>query len=510
MKASQSPLTMGRLLRVTAIVAVTSLFCVSISDMAGARSAQALKEMSQAFSNAAKKVTPSVVHIRTLKTVTPTESFSFEDFPPDSPFAPFFEHFLNPRDRGDNREDRRKQDSEPGEVPYGMGSGLVVTPDGYILTNNHVVDEADKIEVRLRVGGHDKTYTVDMKNNPPRQDPVSDLAVIKIDAKDLPVPELGDSDQLEVGEWVIAIGNPFGLDQSVTAGIVSYLGRGPMGGPQFGDFIQTDAAINPGNSGGPLVDLDGKVVGINAAIATGSPFERSYAGIAFTIPINIAKSVKDALIEKGSVTRGYLGVGITAVGEEVAKHENLENQDGALVNSVQDGTPAKEAGIQVGDIVIELNGEKIKGPSELQLKIAAITPGEKATLTILRHDGDSYKEKKIQVTIGTRPSNEEVAEVSAPLTSKNLGMTVQDLTESTAQSLGYTMGTGVLVTDVAPYSPAANAGIQQYDLIRQVNHQPVKTVAEFKEALAKREDSALLVVQRQKTKDTFITVIEMK
>ncbi|HQQ01017.1 MAG TPA: Do family serine endopeptidase [bacterium] len=506
MKTSQCPSTMGSLLRTTAFVAVISLFCVSISDIAVARSAQALKEMSQAFAEAAKKVTPSVVHIRTSKTVTSGQGLSFEDLSPDSPFAPFFERFLNPRDQ----KQRQKQDNEPGEVPYGMGSGLVVRSDGYILTNNHVVDGADKIEVRMRVDGHDKTYTVDMEKNPPRQDSVSDLAIIKIDAEDLPVPELGDSDKLEVGEWVIAIGNPFGLDQSVTAGIISYLGRGPMTGPQFGDFIQTDAAINPGNSGGPLVDLDGKVVGINAAIATGSPFERSYAGIAFTIPIDMVKSVKDALIEKGSVTRGYLGVGITDVGEGVAKHENLQTQDGALVNSVQDGTPAKEAGMQVGDIVIELNGQKITGPSDLQLKVAGISPGEKAKLTILRHDGNSYKEQEIQVTIGTRPSNEEIAEVTAPSTSKNLGMTLQDLTESTAESLGYTMGSGVLVADVKEYSPAANAGIMQYDLIRQVNHQPVKTVEEFKEALAKREDSALLVVQRQKTKDTFITVIEMK
>ncbi|MFH1738843.1 MAG: Do family serine endopeptidase [bacterium] len=475
-----------------------------------ARSADMLKEMSQAFAEAAKKVAPAVVHINTSAKVETSGRQSFEGVPPNHPLAPFLKDFFDfdavPRGRGDNREKGEEMEDFEGEQPIGLGSGIIVSSDGYILTNYHVIKDADKIEVIVEQNGHSKTYQV---SDPPRSDIASDLAVIKIEASGLPAAQFGDSDKLEVGEWVLAIGNPFGLDQSVTSGIISYIGR-PRGSEWFGSFIQTDAAINPGNSGGPLVNLDGEVVGINNMIATGGPFERSYAGVGFTIPGNLAKQVKDDLIEKGEVVRGYLGVLISPVDEEYAKYNKLESQDGALVQNVGKDTPAEKASLKVKDIIVEYDGKPVKDSSDLQAKVAATKPDTKVRVTVLRPEGDTSKKKNITVTIGTRPQAEEIAASKEKTVSpsRKLGMTVQNLSDSLAEQLNYEPGSGVLVTNVQQLGPAAREGIQRYDLIREVNHEKVKDISDFEKAIAKREDAALLVVERRG--DTFIAVIEMK
>jgi serine protease Do len=243
---------------------------------------------------------------------------------------------------------------------------------------------------------------------PPRVDKDTDLAVIKIDASDLPVAEFGDSDKLEVGEWVIAVGNPFGLDQSVTAGIISFIGR-PRGMEMIGTFIQTDAAINPGNSGGPLVNLDGQVIGINNMIAVGTPFERSYAGVGFTIPGNMAKQVKDTLIEKGEVVRGFLGVYISSIDEKFAAHTGLQQRDGALVHNVGKDSPADKAGLKVEDVITEYNGQPVRGSSDLQAKVTASRPGEKVDVKFLRYEGGSWKTKVVTVTVGAREHEQKQA-----------------------------------------------------------------------------------------------------
>lgn len=469
-----------------------------------ARSADTLKELSDAFGEAAKKVAPSVVWISTSREVQTGGSQPRYGIPPDHPLAPFFREFFDdivPRERGDEEEEGEMR----GERPIGMASGLIVSSDGYILTNYHVIAGADVIEVIVEADGRQKTYRV---TEPARTDKDTDLAVIKIDASGLPVPQFGDSDELEVGEWVLAIGNSFGLSGSVTAGIISYIGR-PRGGRWIGSFIQTDAAINPGNSGGPLVNMDGEVIGINSMIATGGPFERSYAGVGFTIPGNLVKRVKDDLIEQGEVVRGFLGVLISNVDEEFAEHTGLENRDGALIQNVGEDSPAEQAGLQVEDVIIEYEGEPVSGSSDLQAKVAATEPGKKARLKVLRYEDESWEKKTFTATIGTRGKDVKISKARVSSPSQMLGMTVQKLTDELAERFGYEPGSGVLVTNVVQFGPAHRKGIQRYDLIREVNHVKVRNVSDFKEAVAKRDDSALLVVERQ-DEGTFIKVIKLE
>jgi len=272
----------------------------------------------------------------------------------------------------------------------GQGSGFIISKDGYILINNHVVGDADLIKVKLSDGREFKAKVIGT-------DPQSDVAVIKIDATNLPVLRLGDSDKLEVGEWVIAIGNPFGLSQTVTVGVVSAKGRSRIGINDYEDFIQTDAAINPGNSGGPLVNIHGEAVGMNTAI-----FSRSggYMGIGFAIPINMAKAIKDQLLKKGKVTRGWLGVVIQDIDEELAKSFGLEKTEGVLIAEVSEGSPAEKAGLKQGDIILRLNGKKVDDLGELRNKIALTAPGTKVKLEVLREN----KRRTIQVTIGEQPA----------------------------------------------------------------------------------------------------------
>jgi serine protease Do len=363
-----------------------------------------------------------------------------------------------------------------------LGSGFIINRDGLILTNNHVVENADEIVVKL---SNDKEYKAKLIG----RDPKTDIAVIKIEANDVdltPIP-LGDSDKLRVGEWVIAIGNPFGLEHTVTSGIVSAKGRF-IGQGSYDDFIQTDAAINPGNSGGPLINLDGEVVGINSAI-----FSRSGGniGIGFAIPINLAKELLPELQAKGKVTRGWLGVYIQRVTPDIAESLGLDKAEGALVADVMAGTPAAEAGIEVGDVITEFDGQKIKDSTELPLIVARTPIGKKSAVKVIRRG----KVHSLSVEIGELKDEEVVAE-GAPET---FGLSVQTLTPEIAENLGIDPATrGVVVAGVEPGSAADDAGLQRGDVILEVNRETVSDLDEYRAALKKagQEKTVLFLVRR--------------
>jgi len=435
-----------------------------------------LDRTAKAFAAVVKKAVPAVVFVRVEKTVESrgtASPFQFQD-PFDFFNDPFFERFFGPHFQPRRRMPRKFQQR-------GQGSGFIISKDGYILINNHVVGDADLIKVKLSDGREFKAKVIGT-------DPQSDVAVIKIDATNLPVLRLGDSDKLEVGEWVIAIGNPFGLSQTVTVGVVSAKGRSRIGINDYEDFIQTDAAINPGNSGGPLVNIHGEAVGMNTAI-----FSRSggYMGIGFAIPINMAKAIKDQLLKKGKVTRGWLGVVIQDIDEELAKSFGLEKTEGVLIAEVSEGSPAEKAGLKQGDIILRLNGKKVDDLGELRNKIALTAPGTKVKLEVLREN----KRRTIQVTIGEQPAGRTIGMAQHEILGK-IGLVVQDLTEELAKQFGYRESQGVLVAEVEPGSPAARVGIRPGHLIEEVNRKRVHNMDEFVRALA----------QSKKTKSVLFRV----
>ena len=436
-----------------------------------------LRQTGQAFRSVAKKVSPAVVLIKVEKEETAQNPQLFSPFNGPLGGDDFFRHFFGePPQQFQNPHHKQEK-----RYSMGQGSGIIVSPDGFILTNNHVVGGADKVEVQMEDG---RQYTAKIIGT----DPPSDLAVIKIDAKNLPYLTLGDSDKLEVGDWVLAVGNPFGLSHTLTAGIVSAKGRSGIGLNDYENFIQTDAAINPGNSGGPLVNLDGQVVGINTAI-----FSRSggYMGIGFAIPANMAKQVLKQLIENGHVTRGRLGVYIQDLTEDLAKSFGLKNTQGVLISDVIKGSPAAEAGLKRGDIVQELNGKKIDKMVNFRNEVAMTAPGTKVTLTILRNG----KTEDVPVTIGKMETGKEENTTQEGNVNK-LGLTLQALTPDLADQLGYTGEQGVLVTSVDPGSLAADAGIQRGDLIQEINRHPVKSPSEARDELQKTDHGNILILLR--------------
>jgi serine protease Do len=424
------------------------------------------------FADLAEKLKPSVVNISTTKTIRGGLRSPFGQGTPFDRFFggdDFFERFF-----GDMPQRSFKQRS--------LGSGFIISSDGYIFTNNHVVEQADKIIVKL---SNEKEYEAKVIG----KDAKTDIALIKIKPDDnLPVAETGDSDKLRVGEWVMAIGNPFGLEQTVTAGIVSAKGRVIGAGP-YDNFIQTDASINPGNSGGPLFNMDGKVIGINTAIVAQGQ------GIGFAIPINMAKSILPDLKAKGKVTRGWLGVSVQDISEEIAKNLKLKDRTGALIADVFKGDPADKAGLKSGDVVTEINGKKIKDTHELLMIIAGFRVGEAVKIKIVR-DG---QEKIISITIAERKEQPEVA--AAGETGEAFGMTRQEITPEIAKYLGLTTKKGVIVVEVQEGSVADEVGIQPQDIILQVNRAKITTMKDYIREIGKAagKNGILLLIKRGKS-----------
>jgi serine protease Do len=405
-----------------------------------------------------KKVTPGVVKVVVTtksRAMSVPQGFGFND--------PFWRRFF-----GDQfgRQMPNGQLNTPRE--HGLGSGVIVTKDGYILTNNHVVDNAEDVKVTLQDG---REFTAKVVG----RDPKSDIAVVKIDAKDLPTVPMADSDKVQVGDIVLAIGNPFGVGQTVTTGIVSATGRGNLGIEDYEDFIQTDAAINPGNSGGALVDVEGRLIGINTAI-----FSRSGGnqGIGFAIPSDLARNVMDSLIEYGHVTRGYLGVMIQDVTPALAKEFKLKDNTGALIGDVVPKGPADKAGLKDGDVVLDYNGKKVTDSRHLKLTVGETKPGTTVPMRILR-DGAT---RTIDVTVQPLPGSEQLAQnnnANGNDTGTLNGVTVGDLDQQTRQELKVPENVkGVVITEVQPDSPAAEAGLKQGDVIEEINRHPVKTAEE--------------------------------
>lgn len=440
------------------------------------------------FVKLAKDLNPVVVNISTTQIIKQKPMVPFPEF--RSPFEDFFGDEFKFFGESPEREFKRQS----------LGSGFIINKEGYILTNNHVVENAEEIIVTLS-DKKEKEYKAKVIGKDARLD----VALIKVDANgDLPVANLGDSDKLEIGEWVVAIGNPFGLSHTVTAGIVSAKGRVIGAGP-YDNFIQTDAAINPGNSGGPLFNLKGEVIGINTAIIAGGQ------GVGFATPINMAKDILLQLKEKGKVTRGWIGVSIQEVTPDLAQSFGLKDKQGALVSSVNKDEPADKGGIKAGDIIVEFDGKAITEVSDLPRTVATTAPGKTVKVKIIR-DG---KEKFLTVTIGKMKEDgeEEVAaggEKEDLTPEKKLGFSVQSITPDIARRLDLKDTDGVVVTAVKPDSPAAATGLKSGDIIKEVNKKEIKGIKEYKEAMktASKADTVLFRIVRGG--NTFYVAIKTK
>ena len=426
------------------------------------------------FADLAERLKPAVVNISTTKTVR-TGDRAFQ-----SPLDRFF--------RGDEFFDRFFGDVPREYKQRSLGSGFVISPDGYVFTNNHVVAQADKITVKLSTG---KEYEAKVIG----KDAKTDIALIKIKPGDsLPVVEIGDSDRVRVGDWVLAIGNPFGLEQTVTAGIVSAKGRVIGAGP-YDNFIQTDASINPGNSGGPLFSMDGKVIGINTAIVAQGQ------GIGFAIPINMANIILPDLKTKGKVTRGWLGISVQDITEDLAGSLKLQDRSGALVSDVFEGDPAEKAGLKPGDIITEVNGKKVNDSHELLLQIATFHVGDRIAVKAQR-DG---KEKLFQIIVAERKEGTEFI-ASKKGTGGSLGMTVQDITPEIARHLGISKKGGVVVVEVQEGSPADEVGIQPQDVILQVNKVKINSMTDYLREVTKKEGKSVMLLIKRGRSTFFVTL----
>lgn len=430
-------------------------------------------DLSVAFKQVAIAMRPSVVSITSVKHAQPVRSDNSRPELPEE-FRRFF---------GDDRfEDFFQRQIPNGGAPeQGLGTGVIVSADGYVVTNNHVVREADEVTVVL---SDHRTFEAEVVGT----DAKSDLAVLKIDASGLVAAPLGDSDQSEVGEWVLAMGSPFGLEQTVTAGIISAKGR-QMDIADYEDFIQTDAAINPGNSGGPLVNLRGEVIGINTAIASRTG---GYMGLGFAIPSNMVTMVKDAIVKDGRVQRGKIGALIQDLNEDLAKSFGYDSTKGVLVGDVLKDSPAEKAGLRAGDIVLRFDGRETTTANKLRNAVAATPPGTRIELEIYR-DG---KNQKVEITLGQVDDGELASALptasSDDASLEKLGMTMQSLTPQLAKQLGYDEGEqGVVVTSVDPGSLANRKGLQRGDVIVDVNGHVVKNITDFREILQQEKDKGV-------------------
>ncbi len=440
-----------------------------------------------------KKASPSVVSIYSKKTMEFTSGRGL-------PRNPFFERFFGPDMFGEEGRPQRRESN-------GVGSGVIVSKDGYILTNNHVVEDADEIEVQFADGK--TSYEAVVVGT----DPNSDVAVIKIEAKDLPAIAIGDSDHLEVGDAVMAIGNPMNVGQTVTRGIVSAISRGGLGMVNYEDFIQTDAPINQGNSGGALIDAEGRLIGINTMIVSRSGGNN---GIGFAIPSNMAVSVMNRLIQYGEMVRGYLGVQLQPLTSEIASGLGLDNPQGALAADVQPNTPAAKAGLEPGDVIIEFNGKKISDMRQLRLRVSETAPDTESTVKVIR-DG---KKREFKVTLEPFPEEMRMASFNpmerrrAPQTEESLkGVEVGDINRTTRQQFNIPAGVnGALVTDVDEDSAAYDAGLRKGDVIQQIQHKDVNSADDAVELSHKiNKKQILLRVWSQMAQGSqFIVVDESK
>lgn len=443
-------------------------------------SVETLRETGRTFARIAEQTAGAVVGIQAEQTVD-----SRQGVPPEWPYEDFGENFFDWFFR--QTPPGAPQQEPPQRRQMAQGSGFIISPDGHIITNYHVVGNAREITVQM---SDDRTQQATLIG----ADPESDVALIKIDGANLPTLELADSDQVEVGEWVMAVGNPFGLSHSVTAGIVSAKSRTGVGVAAYEDFLQTDAAINPGNSGGPLVNLDGKVIGVNTAIISRTG---GNLGIGLAIPSNMVKYVYEQLLDEGEVVRGYLGVSIQDLTPSLARAFGIENAEGVLIPSVTPGSAADKAGIQKGDVILSLGGQNVRSADELRNRVAMYKPGTEIEVQVLR-DG---RTRQMEVEIGRRPSSEQPDMRSGQQgqpddLTQNLGLVVQNLTDDLARRFEYEGQEGVIVTQVQPGSLAAQAGLQAGMLITEVNRKPVSNTRQFARAVNQERDgdSILLLV----------------
>jgi serine protease Do len=465
------------------VVSLVASLAILPSLSLGREAAQGATEL-PSLTALVKELKPTVVNISTTKLVqSPLDDF-FRGFgdAPDFFGDEFFKRFF-----GDRQPREFKQKS--------LGSGFIIDKAGHILTNNHVIEQAEEIKVKL--SDQQKEYDAEVIGT----DPKTDLALIKIKAAgDLPVVHMGDSDTLEVGEWVVAIGNPFGLEQTVTAGIISAKGRVIGAGP-YDDFLQTDASINPGNSGGPLFNLKGEVVGINTAIVAGGQ------GIGFAIPVNIAKRLLSQL-KKGRVVYGYLGVYIQDLTPELAESFGLKETQGVLISDVIPDSPAEKGKIQKGDVVLEYDEQQVKDRYQL-VKMVGNTPVGKKVKIVVLHD---KKSKTLWVTIGEMPEKQQVAATKPqPEETDRWGFTVQDVTSAIVDQLGLPDDTGVVITQVEPNSPAQEEGLQRGDVIIEVEHHPIKDMADFRRYIELyQKKKTLLLTVRVKANDYRTLFVVLK
>ena len=458
-----------------------------------------LRETGKAFASVARKVSPSVVFIQVESRAADSSITQFS-----SPFGEFpfgddlFKRFFGDQFPGRPRfnDPQRPQNERRAQ---GQGSGFVFASENgllsdktYIMTNSHVVEGADNISVKFKDG---REYNAKVTGS----DPQSDVAVIEIETDEIPALGMGNSSELEVGEWVVAIGNPFGLSYTLTVGVVSAKGRTSIGINDYEDFIQTDAAINPGNSGGPLVNLEGEVVGINTAI-----FSRSggHMGIGFAIPIDLAKTIANQLIEKGEVTRGHLGIMIQPLTADLAESFDVEPGKGILVAQVSKNSPAEKAGLRQGDIIVAYRGKPVVDVGRFRNRISLTPPGSTERLTVMRNG----KLKELMITIGKINEETQVARVPSQSTDK-IGLTVQTLTPQLAQQFDAEPGEGVVVTAVQPDSIASAAGIEVGSIILQVNRKPIKSAKAFQKEVGRgSKNKHLLLLVRENGNQRFVAL----
>ena len=465
---------------------ITRIVCFAVSlwsvfVFCGPRAYSAPLGAQASFADLVNSVKGSVVNISTTQTLKESPMQPF--FGPNSPFRDFF---------GDEFK-RYFGDAPQGQMKtHALGSGFIISNDGLILTNNHVVEKADEIKIKTLDGNEYDAKVVG-------RDPKTDIALIRIQVKgNLPKPaKLGDSEAIRVGDWVIAVGNPFGLGNTVTAGIISAKGR-VIGAGQYDDFLQTDAAINPGNSGGPLFDMNGDVVGINTAIVAQGQ------GIGFATPINMAKDILDQL-KTGKVIRGWLGIMIQDITPELAESFGVTVTKGVIVADIVADSPAEKGGLKRGDIVEALNGKQVENANQLSRSVAALPPETKATIEVIR-DG---KPVTVKLAIGTMPEDAQMKKSAAPKTESAWGITVQNLTPELAQRFGVDEKEGgVVITDLAEGSPAAEARLRQGDIVEEVNRQKIQNVRDWKQATEKMKKGEPLLLLVKRGANTFYVAIK--